>query len=128
MKYTLLAFFLFSVFYVFGAMADEAQTDRVLKLDEITVTGTRGEKGTFESSRAVSIATGEEIAERSVINAADILAEEAGVQVQKTTYGQGSPIIRGLTGYHGKLVKDVHLMYNTYSGISSGYRVLSKAT
>ena len=54
---TILAISVFSALYVFCTMSDEAQTDRVLKLDEITVTGTRGEKGTFESSRAVSVAT-----------------------------------------------------------------------
>jgi len=49
------------------------------------------------------------------VNTADILREEAGVQVQRTTYGQGSPIIRGLTGYHTLILIDgVRLNNSTF--------------
>ncbi len=90
-------------------------SEEVYTLEEITVTGTRGEKDVFETSRAISVATEEEIAQRSPVTVPDILREEAGVQVQKTTYGQGSPIIRGLTGYHTLILVDgVRLNNSTF--------------
>jgi hemoglobin/transferrin/lactoferrin receptor protein len=95
---------------VFAGSSEEAYT-----LTEIMVTGTRGEKDAFETSRAISVATEEEITQRSPITVPDILREEAGVQVQKTTYGQGSPIIRGLTGYHILILIDgVRLNNSTF--------------
>jgi iron complex outermembrane receptor protein/hemoglobin/transferrin/lactoferrin receptor protein len=99
-------------FYPYSAFAETAEETYILK--EITVTGTRGEKDTFETPRSVSVATGDEIERRSLLNAADILREEAGVQAQKT-YGQGSPIIRGLTGYHTLILIDgVRLNNSTF--------------
>ena len=83
-------------FYLCSALAVGEEDTYILK--EITVTGTRGEKDVFETPRAISVATEQEILRRNPVNIVDILKEEVGVQVQKTTYGQGSPIIRGLTG------------------------------
>jgi len=102
--------FVFSSNSAFAGSSEEVYT-----LEEITVTGTRGEKNVFETSRAISVATEEEIAQRSPVTAPDILREEAGVQVQKTTYCQGSPIIRGLTGYHTLILIDgVRLNNSTF--------------
>lgn len=86
-----------------------------MHIQEVVVTAARREKGTFETSRAVSVATQEEIQRRSPITAADVLREETGVQVQKTTYGQGSPIIRGMDGYHILILTDgVRLNNSTF--------------
>jgi len=99
--------------YLYSALAETEEKTYVLR--EITITGTRGEKDTFETPRATSVATEEEILRRSPVNTVDILREEAGVQAQKTTYGQGSPIIRGLTGYHTLLLIDgVRLNNSTF--------------
>ena len=98
---------------LFCAWADVAAGTHTL--EEITVTATRGEKDAFETPRAISVATEAEIERRSAASAADILREEAGVQVQKTTYGQGSPILRGLTGYHTLILIDgVRLNNSTF--------------
>lgn len=100
-------------FHEFSAIAESGE--EVYKIKEIIVTGTRGEKDEFESPRALSVATDAEIEERNPVTAADILSEEPGVQVQKTTYGQGSPIIRGLTGYHTLILVDgVRLNNSTF--------------
>ena len=110
-----LGFMLFAVagLYVCSTLAGTAEDTYVLR--EITVTGTRGEKDTFQTPRAISVATAEEILRRSPVNTVDILREEAGVQAQKTTYGQGSPIMRGLTGYHTLLLIDgVRLNNSTF--------------
>ena len=100
-------------FYLCSALAVGEEDTYILK--EITVTGTRGEKDVFETPRAISVATEQEILRRNPVNIVDILKEEVGVQVQKTTYGQGSPIIRGLTGYHTLILIDgVRLNNSTF--------------
>ena len=99
--------------YSYSAIAEAKDETHVL--DEITVTATRQARDAFETPRAVSVATGEEILRQNPVTAVDILREEAGVQSQKTTYGQGSPIIRGLTGYHTLLLIDgVRLNNSTF--------------
>lgn len=106
---------LVSAIIFFPNIAFAGSSEEVYTLEEITVTGTRGEKDVFETSRAISVVTEEEIAQRSPVTLPDILREEAGVQVQKTTYGQGSPIIRGLTGYHTLILIDgVRLNNSTF--------------
>ena len=108
-----LALYVFTGLYAGVALAETGEGKHVL--EEIIVTGTRGEKDPFKIPRVVSVATETEIARRSPLNTADILREEAGVQAQKTTYGQGSPIIRGLTGYHTLLLIDgVRLNNSTF--------------
>ena len=99
--------------YPYSTLA-ETEEDAYI-LEEITVTATRRERDSFEIPRAASVATGEEIIRRMPVNTVDILREEAGVQSQKTTYGQGSPIIRGMTGYHTLLLIDgVRLNNSTF--------------
>ncbi len=99
--------------YVSDTLAETEEDTYVLQ--DITVTGTRGERDSFETPRAVSVATGEEIARRNAVSTVDILREEVGIQAQKTTYGQGSPIIRGLTGYHTLILIDgVRLNNSTF--------------
>ena len=99
--------------FISGALAEEEEDTYILQ--DITVTGTRGERDAFETPRATSVATTEEILRRSPVNPVDILREEVGVQAQKTTYGQGSPIMRGLTGYHTLLLIDgVRLNNSTF--------------
>ena len=102
--------------WMFGAYSVPAETtEEAFLLEEISVTATRQAKNTFQTPRAISVATGEEILRRNPVNAVDILREEVGIQAQKTTYGHGSPIIRGLTGYHTLLLIDgVRLNNSTF--------------
>ena len=65
---------------------------------EMTVTATRREQTSFEVPRAVTVVQQSELARQTPTVLPDLLRGTAGVFVQETTPGQGTPIIRGLTG------------------------------
>jgi len=77
-----------------------------VEVDGITVTATRISEDKFASPTSVSITPRSKFSERSFSTTAEVLREEPGVLVQKTTYGHGAPILRGLIGKH------VLLLYN----------------
>ncbi|MBN2225915.1 MAG: TonB-dependent receptor [candidate division Zixibacteria bacterium] len=77
-----------------------------LELDRINVTVARFAEETFASPSPVSITTEREFAERTFSTTAEVLREEPGILVQKTTAGHGAPIIRGLIGKHVLLLYD----------------------
>ena len=52
----------------------------------------------FETARAVQVITAEDARRRGARTLPEALMEEAGVFVQQTNYGGGSPIIRGMIG------------------------------
>jgi iron complex outermembrane receptor protein/hemoglobin/transferrin/lactoferrin receptor protein len=85
-----------------AALSAEPATE----LSEVTVTATRGDKAAYDAPVAVSVVTPYEIARRTPFSAIDALREETGIIPQRTTNGQGSPIVRGLTGYHTLLLID----------------------
>ena len=95
------------------AQGDE-ETSPPIELEEITVI-TRVEKDTFRTPNAVSVI---DLAQIERINAATtprILRETVGVWAQQTTVGQGSPLLRGLTGYQAFLAIDgVRLNNSTF--------------
>jgi len=70
----------------------------IVTLPELTITATREEQANFEVPRAVTIIRQNEIARQTPGVLPDLLRGAAGVFVQETTPGQGTPIIRGLTG------------------------------
>jgi outer membrane receptor protein involved in Fe transport len=89
--------------------------DQPYILEEVTVTGTRTERDTFEIPNAVSTVTSTELGKQSLGTAADMLCGATGVMVQKTTAGQGSPYVRGLTGYQTLIIVDgVRLTNSTF--------------
>lgn len=100
----------FSVFIIIAVLlincSFSEETEDVYMLKEITITGTRVERDTFNTPSAVSVVTSEEINKYRLGTTPDLLSEEAGIQVQKTTAGHGSPIIRGLTGYQTLILVD----------------------
>ncbi|MCA9735042.1 TonB-dependent receptor, partial [candidate division KSB1 bacterium] len=69
---------------------------KVYEVHEIQVTASRHE--TLEQSvpQLVSVVSRQKIQERSISQTPEILREEMGLVVQKTSSGGGSPIIRGL--------------------------------
>ena len=87
---------------IYSAIAE----DKPYTLDEITVTGTRSERDTFGTPNAVSVITSEELGRKSLGTTPDMLRGATGVMVQKTTAGQGSPYVRGLTGYQTLIIVD----------------------
>ncbi len=70
-------------------------------IDVIRVGATRGERVVLDIPESVSSLDAQDIRERRPpLNLSDLLHRVPGVHGQATGPGQGSPMIRGLTGYH----------------------------
>jgi outer membrane receptor protein involved in Fe transport len=78
----------------------------VIPVDGVSVTATRFSADEFSLPIAASITSSEEFCERSSSTTAELLREEPGILVQKTTCGHGAPIVRGLIGKHVLLLYD----------------------
>ena len=86
----------------------------IVELEEVTVI-TRVEKDTFRTPNAVSVIDREQIERMNAPTTPRILRETEGVWAQQTTVGQGSPLLRGLTGYQAFLAIDgVRLNNSTF--------------
>ena len=73
----------------------------------ITVTATRSAVDVFRAPYSVEVIGADEIAHRkNSASLVDALEDVPGVMVQKTSPGQGSPFIRGFTGYQTLLLVD----------------------
>ncbi|NQT21804.1 MAG: TonB-dependent receptor plug domain-containing protein, partial [Planctomycetes bacterium] len=69
-------------------------------LDEILVTASRLQAKVFDVPYSASVIDATEIRERRMSRTlTDVFAEEPSIMVQKTSQGQGSPFIRGFTGF-----------------------------
>src|SRR5688572_2195092 len=69
-------------------------------LDEVIVTTHRDEREVFKVPYTAHVVTREDFLDRrSIRSLPDALRETPGVLVQKTSYGQASPFIRGFTGF-----------------------------
>lgn len=99
-----LVFIAFLILVINCSFSEDTKDVYILK--EITITGTRIERDTFGTPSAISVVTSDEINKYGLKTAPELLREEAGIQVQKTTAGHGSPIIRGLTGYQTLILID----------------------
>ena len=97
------------------------------ELDEIIVTATRSDRTSYDATGATNVVTPTELARRTPIGAIDALYDEPGVATQRTTNGQGSPIIRGFTGYHTMVLVDgVRLNNSTFrSGPNQYFNTLN---
>ena len=93
---------------VCGAMAFAGEADaNTVPEYEVTVTATRSATETFRTPYAVDVVTSNDILQRkSSPSIVDALSEIPGVMLQKTSPGQGSPFIRGFTGYQTLLLVD----------------------
>ena len=67
-------------------------------MDITFITAVRHQQKKIDSPRAVTLITAKEIRERNYRSVPEALMESAGVWVQNTNYGGGSPIIRGMIG------------------------------
>ncbi|MCF8371496.1 MAG: TonB-dependent receptor [Bacteroidales bacterium] len=71
-----------------------------VNIDEVTVTSTRTEKIPFNSAATIYTVSSAKIRNGNLTRTTpESLNEVPGVMVQKTSNGQGSPYIRGFTGY-----------------------------
>ncbi len=66
---------------------------------------TRGER-LFDAPQSIDVVTSRELQERGIRTMPEMLQGVTGVSVQKTGYGQGSPFIRGFTGFRNVIVID----------------------
>ncbi|MCY3024123.1 MAG: TonB-dependent receptor [Planctomycetota bacterium] len=91
------------------AKAPTTQADKAGEIPDyaITVTATRSAVDVFRAPYTVEVISADEIAHRKNSDSlVDALAEVPGVMLQKTSPGQGSPFIRGFTGYQTLLLID----------------------
>lgn len=100
---------------VYGQSGDLAGLDLADLLAVRAVTGARHDQRVIDSPRAITIITAEEIRKRNYRNTAAALFEAAGVFVQQTNDGSGSPIIRGFVGNQILVLVDgIRLNNGTY--------------
>ena len=87
---------------------DTRPSDSQLELlDEITVTGSRETRSAFDEPASVTVIQKSDLERQNALgNFVDAFAEVQGVSVQKTAQGQGSPFIRGFTGFLNLLLID----------------------
>ncbi|MDA1190592.1 MAG: TonB-dependent receptor [Candidatus Poribacteria bacterium] len=100
---------------VLTAEAQVNDESDVQELDTVTVTATRNSTSAFDAPTAVTVVMETEISRRASNGMIDALLDEPGVFTQRTTNAQGSPYIRGFTGYHTLLLIDgVRLNNSTF--------------
>ncbi len=78
----------------------------VKKLPEMVITATRGSTDLLKVPAQVRTLGAEAMRERQVRTLPEALKELPGVNVQKTANGQGSPFIRGFTGFRNLALID----------------------
>ncbi|MHC4607691.1 MAG: TonB-dependent receptor plug domain-containing protein, partial [Planctomycetota bacterium] len=89
-----------------SAQEPEEQKDET-PMKEMVITATRREAEIFELPYSVGAVDRETSIERAQVGGlADMLQETPGVMAQKTARGQGSPFIRGFTGFRNVLLID----------------------
>lgn len=108
------------------AVAPTAQADG--PLEEHVVTARRIGRGLDELPYRVEAVTATELERRRPRSMPDALAEAPGVMVQKSAHGQGSPYIRGFTGYRTlALIDGVRYNNSVYRDGPSEYFALIDA-
>ena len=82
----------------------------------MTVTATRAEKDPFRTPNAITVLNLKELERTSAEHGSNLLRDSVGVIAQETTVGQGSPMLRSLTGYQTLVQVDwVRLNNSTFS-------------
>ena len=82
-----------------GHTDSEVVGDEIVQLPEITVTATRTLKSPYKTPNAITVLGQNHFQRTNAEHAANLLQNVVGVIAQETTVGQGSPMLRSLTGY-----------------------------
>lgn len=92
------------------------------ELPETVISASKTEELLKDSPYSVSILGQDDFINHSVRTLPDALRNVPGVFIQKTSYGHGSPYIRGFTGRHNLLLVDgVRINNSTYRGGPTQY-------
>ncbi len=93
----------------------EYNDKNVVEMQEITVTATRAEKEPFKTPNAITVLNLRQLERTNADIASNLLRDSVGVIAQQTTVGQGSPMLRSLTGYQTVIQVDwVRLNNSTF--------------
>lgn len=91
------------------------QSEPLRSLDEVVITATRSPVRLFEAPYTAEVITADQINERLYRTTPEALRDVPGVMVQKTSHGQGSPFIRGFTGFRNLfLIDGIRLNNSTF--------------
>jgi hemoglobin/transferrin/lactoferrin receptor protein len=83
---------------------EQAFQDAAGRLGVVVITATRHARRLFDLPHYAEVSTREDLVRARTIQ--DALRSADGVHLQRTSYGQGSPFLRGLTGYHTVMLID----------------------
>lgn len=98
-----------------SVVAQRIDSLNIKQLNEVVVTSTRGGKTVFQTPALIYAIGQEEIKTSQARSTPELLMNQMGVFVQKTTHGAGSPFVRGLTGNQTLLlIDDVRLNNSTF--------------
>ena len=106
---------LLSLFVIWASPLSLAETDAVVEVEEVTVTALRAEKEPFHTPTSISVVNVKQLARANADITPNLLRDVVGVIAQQTTVGQGSPMLRSLTGYQTLMQVDwVRLNNSTF--------------
>ena len=91
---------------LWASLAPAQEDNESFMLDPVVVTATREPLGLLDLPNSVSVLDQGELTRRLVRTLPEALVETPGVLAQKTSHGQGSPFIRGFTGFHNLALID----------------------
>lgn len=83
------------------ALAEEGQSDQT-----VVVTASRSEQERFESERSVELVGREKLEEAQTRSVPEAMEDVAGIHLQQTNRGSGTPFIRGLSGPQNLILVD----------------------
>lgn len=84
-----------------------SEKDNFPMLDDLVITATRTERSLFDTPVFMDVVTSEDLYNRKLSRTMpEALEEISGVMVQKTGHGQGSPFMRGFTGFRNLFMID----------------------